>query len=47
MQLTLAQIEKFRNCLKRKLNKRKYFYPKWIKSGKLMQQKADEIIVRK
>ncbi len=44
MQLTLDQIEKYRSCLKRELNKRKYFYPKWIEEGKMAQKKANDEI---
>lgn len=44
MQLTLSQIEKHRNCIKRELNKRRYVYPKLVESGKMTQGKADDEI---
>lgn len=41
MQLTLSQIENFRNCIKRELQKRKFFYPKWVEEGRMSLQKSD------
>ena len=41
MQLTLSKIDNMRRCAKRELDKRKSFYPKWVASGKMTQEKAD------
>lgn len=41
MQITNADIDEMRRCAKRELNKRLNFYPKWIASGKMTQEKAD------
>ncbi len=41
MQVTKNDIDEMRRCALRELNKRKNFYPKWIASGKMTQEKAD------
>lgn len=40
-QLTPSQIDQCRRCIIRELNKRKWFYPKWIGKGKMTQEQAD------
>lgn len=39
--LTLNEIDLMRRCAKRELNKRKYFYPKWIESGKMTKEQSE------
>lgn len=41
MNITQTKIDSMRRTAKRELDKRKYFYPKLIESGKLSQEKAD------
>lgn len=36
-----ADYDEMRRCAKRELDKRLAFYPKWISSGKMTQEKAD------
>lgn len=43
-QLTIKQIEKFRTCLKRELNKRKHFYPRYVAGCRMSQETADKEI---
>lgn len=40
-QTTKTDIDLMLRCAKRELNKRQWFYPKWIKSGKITQEQAD------
>lgn len=37
----LSDIDLMLKCAKRELNKREYFYPKWIQKGKMTQEQAD------
>ena len=41
MQVTNNEIDVMRRCAKREYDKRKRFYPKWVASGKMTQEKAD------
>ena len=39
--LTISQIDSMRRTVLRELDKRRTFYPRWIKAGKMTQGKAD------
>lgn len=41
MNITANDIDEMKRCAKRELDKRKNFYPKWVASGKMTQEKAD------
>ena len=41
LKYTSSDFDEMRRCAKRELNKRINFYPKWIESGKMTQEKAD------
>lgn len=38
------QVTKWRNCVGRELGMRKGVYPKWVNSGRMTQEKADDEI---
>ena len=42
--VTKEQFSKWRNCIGRELGMRKGVYPKWVNSGRMTQEKADEEI---
>ena len=41
MNITQTKIDSMRKTAKRELDKRKYFYPKWIEEKRITQEKAD------